>query len=396
MRLLFFSLLTLLAAVALGLLAYEDPGYVMISRNDVSYELSLTLFLIMLAAAFATLYLLIRFASRTWKLPRDLRRWRRRRRIKKAHRVSVRGLIELAQGHWPQAEKDLIKYAEYSEAPLLNYLSAARAAQKQHAHERRDYYLAQAHKSTPDADFAVQLTQAELQLVHGQLEQALATLVHLQSISPKHTHVLLLLMRLYEKLQSWGDLRNLLPALKKQKVITEEQHRDLSIRVYSELLEISARAGHADKLEQFWQELPRNLRQDTRLIKRYARHLIELQQFDTAVEVLRPAINQHWDPDLIYLYGKAKSSKPERQLAQAEGWLKGHEQNAILLLTLGRLCLYNQLWGKARSYLEASIGSDPFPETYRELGLLLEQLDERDKAAECYRKGIMLGEKLPC
>ncbi len=396
MRLLFFSLLTLLAAVALGLLAYEDPGYVMISRNDVSYELSLTLFLIMLAAAFATLYLLIRLASRTWKLPRDLRRWRRRRRIKKAHRVSVRGLIELAQGHWPQAEKDLIKYAEYSEAPLLNYLSAARAAQKQHAHERRDYYLAQAHKSTPDADFAVQLTQAELQLVHGQLEQALATLVHLQSISPKHTHVLLLLMRLYEKLQSWGDLRNLLPALKKQKVITEEQHRDLSIRVYSELLEITARAGHADKLEQFWQELPRNLRQDTRLIKRYAHHLIELQQFDTAVEVLRPAINQHWDPDLIYLYGKAKSSKPERQLAQAEGWLKGHEQNAILLLTLGRLCLYNQLWGKARSYLEASIGSDPFPETYRELGLLLEQLDERDKAAECYRKGIMLGEKLPC
>lgn len=396
MRLLFFSLLTLLAAVALGLLAYEDPGYVMISRNDVSYELSLTLFLIMLAAAFATLYLLIRLASRTWKLPRDLRRWRRRRRIKKAHRVSVRGLIELAQGHWPQAEKDLIKYAEYSEAPLLNYLSAARAAQKQHAHERRDYYLAQAHKSTPDADFAVQLTQAELQLVHGQLEQALATLVHLQSISPKHTHVLLLLMRLYEKLQSWGDLRNLLPALKKQKVITEEQHRDLSIRVYSELLEITARAGHADKLEHFWQELPRNLRQDTRLIKRYAHHLIELQQFDTAVEVLRPAINQHWDPDLIYLYGKAKSSKPERQLAQAEGWLKGHEQNAILLLTLGRLCLYNQLWGKARSYLEASIGSDPFPETYRELGLLLEQLDERDKAAECYRKGIMLGEKLPC
>ncbi len=396
MRLLFFSLLTLLAAIVLGLLAYEDPGYVLISRAEISYEMSLTLFLLMLVAGFAALYVFIRFLSQTWRMPRHLRRWRQHRRIQKAHRVSVRGLIDLAQGRWPQAEKNLIKYAHYSEEPLLNYLSAARAAQKQLAHERRDYYLAQAHKSTPDANFAVQLTQAELQLVHGQLEQSLATLVQLQSISPKHAHVLLLLMQLYEKLQSWGDLKDLLPALKKQKVITDEQHRELSIKVYTELLEITAKQNQPQKLTQFWQSLPRNLRQDTHLIKRYAYHLINMELFDNATDILRQAINQHWDQDLVYLYGKAKSNKVDKQLAQAENWLKGHENNAILLLTLGRLCLYNQLWGKARSYLEASIGSNAFPETYRELGLLLEQLDEKDKAADCYRKGIMLGEKLPC
>jgi len=395
MRLLFFSLITLLVAVVLGLLAYQDPGYVLLSRGDVSYELSLTLFFLILALGFASLYFVIRFVTRSWALPRYLRQWRKHRRIKKAHRVSIRGLIELAQGHWPQAEKHLIKYAHYSEAPLLNYLSAARAAQKQLAHERRDYYLSQAHKSTPDADFAVQLTQAELQLVHGQLEQSLATLVHLQSISPKHTHVLLLLMQLYEKLQSWSDLKNLLPALKKQKVITTEQLHELSVKVFTELLEITAQQDQADKLEQFWQSLPRNLRQNTHLIKRYSYHLISMEQFDTVIDVLRPAINQNWDQDLVYLYGKAHSNKVDKQLTHAENWLRGHETNAILLLSLGRLCLYNQLWGKARSYLEASIGSDPFPETYRELGLLLEQLEEKDNAATCYRKGIMLGEKLP-
>ncbi|VAX08315.1 Uncharacterized protein EC-HemY, likely associated with heme metabolism based on gene clustering with hemC, hemD in Proteobacteria (unrelated to HemY-type PPO in GramPositives) [hydrothermal vent metagenome] len=396
MRMLFFSLLTLLIAVVLGLLANQDPGYVLISRGEVSYELSLTLLLLILVAGFTGLYLFIRVSLQTLRMPGHLRQWRRHRRIKKAHRISVRGLIDLAQGHWPQAEKNLIKYAHYSEEPLLNYLSAARAAQKQLAHERRDYYLAEAHKSTPDADFAVQLTQAELQLVHGQLEQSLATLVHLQSISPKHTHVLLLLMQLYEKLQSWGDLKDLLPALKKQKVITDEQHRELSIKVYTELLEITAKKNQADKLEIFWKNLPRNLRQDTHLIKRYSHHLINMKQFDTATAILRQAVNQNWDQDLVYLFGKSHSNKVDKQLAQAEGWLKGHENNAILLLTLGRLCLYNQLWGKARSYLEASIGSDAFPETYRELGLLLEQLEEKDKAADCYRKGIMLGEKLPC
>ncbi len=396
MKLLFFSLFTLLGAVALGLLAYQDPGYVLLSRGNVSYELSLTLFLLILAVSFVALYFFIRFLSRTWRLPRHLHQWRQRRRTRKAHRISIRGLIDLAQGRWPQAEKNLIKYAHYSEEPLLNYLSAARAAQKQLAHERRDYYLAQAHKSTPDADFAIQLTQAELQLVHGQLEQSLATLVHLRSISPKHAHVLLLLMQLYEKLQNWSDLKDLLPALKKYKVITGEQQRELSIKVFTELLEIAARQDKAEKLEQFWKSLPRNVRRDTHLIKRYSYHLINMKQFDNATSVLHRAIHQHWDQDLIYLYGKAHSNKADKQLAQAESWLKGHENNAILLLTLGRLCLYNQLWGKARSYLEASIGSDPFPETYRELGLLLEQLDEKDKAADCYRKGIMLGEKLPC
>ncbi len=203
-------------------------------------------------------------------------------------------------------------------------------------------------------------------------------------------------MQLYEKLQNWGDLKDLLPALKKHKVITDEQQRELSIKVFTELLEIEARQNKAGKLEAFWKTLPRNLRQDTHLIKRYSYHLINMKQFDTATRVLYQAIHQRWDQDLIYLYGKAHSNKVDKQLAQAESWLKGHENNAILLLTLGRLCLYNQLWGKARSYLEASIGSDPFPETYRELGLLLEQLDEKDAAADCYRKGIMLGEKLPC
>ena len=396
MRLLFYVLLTLLVAVVLGLLAYEDPGYILISRSGMGYEMSLTLFTVAVIISFVLLYLFLRLVFQSWAIPGHLRIWRKQRSSNNARKLSIRGLIELAQGHWQQAEKHLIKCAHYSEAPLLNYLSAARAAQKQLAHERRDHYLSLAHKSTPGADFAVSLTQAELQLVHGQFEQSLATLLHLHSISPKHTHVLLLLMQLYEKLQSWGDLKDILPALQKYKVITVVQHRELSIRVYSELLEIVARQKQVNKLEKFWHDLPRNLRNETNLLKRYCHHLIELQQFDHAAELLRQAIKQDWNQDLAYLFGKANSSKVDKQLVQAEGWLKGRENNAVMLLTLGRLSLYNKLWGKARSYLEASIGREPFPETYRELGLLLEQLEEKDKAAECYRNGIMLGDKAPC
>ena len=39
----------------------------------------------------------------------------------------------------------------------------------------------------------------------------------------------------------------------------------------------------------------------------------------------------------------------------AEKWLKQRPDNASLLYTLGRMAATKQLWGKAQSYLEASL-----------------------------------------
>ena len=50
----------------------------------------------------------------------------------------------------------------------------------------------------------------------------------------------------------------------------------------------------------------------------------------------------------------------------------------------------NDLWGKARAYLEASIGNKEMYETYKELGLLMEYLNEPTLAAEYFKKGLFL------
>ena len=89
-------------------------------------------------------------------------------------------------------------------------------------------------------------------------------------------------------------------------------------------------------------------------------------------------------------YSRVKSTHPEKQLEFAERLLKDHEKNAGLLLALGRLAKYCQLWGKARSYLEASIGIEDHIDTYKELGTLLEQLNEKKIAADYFRKGVMV------
>lgn len=382
--------LILLAAVLVGLLAYQDPGYVLIGRGHTTIEMSLSLFTTLSIVGFVVLYLAIRFVLRTWNMPATLRQWRQQHRDRKARHALRRGLIELSEGHWKQAERALIRYVKYSHTPLLNYLSAARAAQKQNAHERRDHYLAMAMQSMPDADVAVELTQAELQLAHGQLEQSLATLEHLRGMTPHHSHVLLLLSQLYQQLQSWGDLKELLPLLRKYKVVDEPTLKSLTLLTYQNLLEIAVRQGDAGKLQQFWQGVPKDCRMNSNLLNVYVSSLIALNEHDKAEQLLRETLRHHWLPDLVALYGTVKSSHPDKQLANAEGWLKGHENNATLLLTLGRISLHNQLWGKARSYLEASIGHAPRPDSYKELGLLLEQLEEKDAAAECYRNGLLL------
>lgn len=390
MKWLFGTLVILVVAAWLGLWAYKDPGYVIFAREYTTVELSLSLFMVLAVLFVAAVYIAIRILVNSWHMPSALRAWRKKQKLSKARRDSNKGLIELAQGNWSRAERFLLRSVKDSELPLLNYLSAARAAQKQGAPERRDNYLGLAHESMSGSAFAVQLTQAELQLVHGQLEQSLATLVQLHSKTPKHPHVLYLLARLYEMLKSWADLKVLLPDLRKQHVFDEQGMYALETRVHKELITAAAQSGKADALRAAWQQIPKKLRHDTELAKHYVLCLLSIDLHNDAEAVIKDSVKRHWDNQLVYLYGLTNADDADKQLASAETWLKGNENNPVLLLTLGRLCMRNKLWGKARSYLDASIGIQPRSDSYKELGQLMEQLEEPDDAARFYRQGLLL------
>ena len=83
------------------------------------------------------------------------------------------------------------------------------------------------------------------------------------------------------------------------------------------------------------------------------------------------------------------------QLQAAEGWLQQHTDNPYLLLTLGRLAKRCRQHDKARDYLERSIRLMPSPDAYQELGDLLEQIDDRAMANQCYRAGLRLAAGQP-
>lgn len=390
MKLLLSALVVLIASVGVALLAAHDPGYVLVTRGPWVLETSLGFALAALVVGFAVGYAALRLGVNTWGMPRRLTAWRQHRRTLRARRLTQRGLVQLAEGSWKRAERDLVRAADDSEAPVINYLSAARAAQQQDASDRRDHYLTLAHRAMPDAAMAVGLTQAEVRMAQGQWEQALATLEHLRALAPKHNHVLCLLRRVYEQLGSWHELAALIPDMRRHSGLPAEELLATERLAHARLLDMAGRSGQIAKLREVWEAVPRPLHDDGLVTAAFARNLACLGQGPASEELLRDALKRQWDPELVRLYGLVRGKDLNQQLATAEGWLKRHERSALLLLTLGRICLQNRLWGKARTYMEASLGMEPRAETYRELGVLLFQFDEHEKATDYFRKGLEL------
>ncbi len=390
MKWLITLIIALFVSVSVALIVHQDPGYVLFGYGHWTVETTLALFIVVLLLSFLTVYYSLRFVANALHMPQRMHEWNSKRRATRARKSLTRGLIELAEGHWSKAERKLVRHVSDSETPLLNYLAAARAAQGHNAHERRDTYLHQAHESLPSADIAVGLTQAELQISHRQMEQALATLQHLHSIAPKHTLVLSMLKDLFISLPDWNSLVELLPTLRKRKVLPAEEMDKLEIRAYTESLSAEARTHGVDAMEQVWRSIPHKLHFHQSVLCCYLRHLIKFDKTSIAEPVLREALKKNWSEYLIYLYGKVRSEDSNQQLLQAERWIKTYPSSAMLFLTLGRLSEHNSLWGKARSYFETSLELAEHADTYYELGTLMEQTGDVDKARESYRRGLEL------
>ncbi len=389
MKYAFFLLLTLLAAVIVAAALHLDNGYVLLAWHDTSVEMSLGTLVVLVLFVFFGLYLLTTLIVRLWTFPRRMREALERRRELRARRASIRGLIDLAEGRWADSEHNLMRHATDSKVPLITYIAAARAAQMQGAHERRDTYLRRAYEQVPAAHLAVLLTQAELQIGHRQYEHALATLRHLQELDPNHAYGLKLLARLYKKLGDWMPLRALIPKLREFRAMPRVEIDRLEAHAVCAVLErLDAKSGAQATV--LWSEMPRRLRNDINVVRAYVQALIKIGNYGAAESIARDTLKSDWDEELVVLYGLARGEDPVRQLARVEDWLAEKGESAALLLTAGRLCVVTRLWGKARSYLESSIVLGGRPEAYEELGKLLKSLGEPEHAMQAFSDGLAL------
>ena len=390
MRILIYSLLALCLAVLIGTFAGDDTGYVVMRMAGWTIQTSATMFVIALFLFFLTLYFVVRAITRFIEAPKNLKKWRAHRHQRRAEKYLTQGLINMTEGKWHKAERDFKRAAPYSREPYVNYICAARAAQEQGAIERRDDYLKLAYHNNPDAKLAIGITQAELQLDQQQTEQALATLKHLQQSEPQQGQVKHLLLNTYQDLEDWKSVLKMIPAIEKTSLLSREQIEARQLEAYAGLLKKAGDLKKRDKLDEVWLSIPRKLKQHFYLIEVYVSERLRFVNTEDCEELLRGALKKQWDTILIRLYGLVSGKDLSKQLQIAESYLDDHARDAVLLLSLGRICMRNQLWGKAKEYLQESIGVQPNPEAYYELAKLYEHEGDNSLAAECYEKGLEL------
>lgn len=388
-RFFLYSIVALVVGGALALLMSQDPGYVLVNIRGTTIEATVAT-VIVSALLFVVAIRLLLFLLRVLNpLNWTSLGWLRRAPAQ----GTGQGVQLLLLGRYQEAYKLLVENADRLEIPELNYLLAAVAAYQRGDSTSWHWCLDQAERAAPGKDLGLKSFRAWLDTRAGQPEQALPLLLTVLRLAPASPFVLAQIKDIYVAQGRWDELAALLPELEKHKVVEGAELQALSARAHARHLEMASQSG-ADSLRTAWQALPKALKHDDRLVGLYARKLLELGQDTEAGNLLTAHLKKDWSDDLVAMLGFVHVRNPQEALATMEAWQKQHPDNAALLLTLGRLSLRNQLWGKAREYFEQGLHVARKPEHVAhlnaELARLYEQLGEHERSLDCYRKALGL------
>jgi HemY protein len=374
-----------LFAVAVGLViaARYNNGYVLVVLPPWRAEISLNLAIIFALGLFLAAYVVVRAAVITATMPSRVRAFQKRRSEARARAAFNEALINFFEGRFGRAEKAAAAALKAGESPALSAILAARAAHGMRAFATRDKYLARSAAVNPEEDAMKLMAQAEMLLDERRYYDALDVL---KKLPEKHTAALRLELRAQQMAMNWERVLALIPQLEKRKVL--ERPVVAQLRRHAVIESIKRKAVDEKSLREYWDKLPAEDRQEPRVAAAAAQSFIALGTCLEAHRIVEEGLERQWDSSLLAIYSDCLGTDVRQQLERAEMWLQQHPRDAMLLLTLGRLCARQGLWGKARSYLEASLSIEPTHSAYLELGRLLEREGKPVEAVAEYQKAL--------
>lgn len=386
MRWLVSLLILAVLAVGLALAGRYDPGYVVLVYPPWRMEISFISFVLMLVALVIGGVVLLRVAVLTLALPRMVREQRARRAAQKRDRKFVDGLRAFAEARWKDAEQILGAWEGETERIGIARVLAARAAHEMRAPALRERHVEAA--IAAGSELAAQLLEAETRLDLKDASGALAAIEAARAHTPQHTALLRLELKARQLVGQWDEVDRLLDALARSNALDPAIATQMRRVACAENLKRRAEDDRA--LLEYWKKIPAELRTDALVARAAARAFMQRGGHDTALDILEAALDDTWDEDLVALYGEVRGTKPVRQIERAEKWLHARPRDAQLLLTLAQLCSVESLWGKAQSYLEASLAIAPSAEAHTRMAELKTHSGQPGEACQHYQKALAL------
>lgn len=388
MRALLWLLLLAALAVGLSLAARYNDGYALFVLPPWRVEMSLNLLLLATLLGFIVLYWTFRAVGALLRLPRAVSDFRARRARGSAENTLHEALRHVAEGRFSLAIKNAEKTFDSGHARGLAALVAWRAAHALRDASRSKLWRERAIAHADGGQVAVLMTEAEFAIEVRDFEAALAALDRLAALGGRHIGALRLAMRAHQGLGHWREVARLVRLLQKHRALSAEQAEPLRLRAHREVLK--GLAEDAKTIHAYWHEMPSDDRLQADLAREASRALAAAGDCAGAAQLIEGVLDERWDSTLIAAYAQCPGGDTLGRIAHCEKWLGEHPRDAQLLLALGRLCRERQLWGKAQSYLEASLAVAPTRAAHVELAQLLDHLEKSALAERHYRAAAVL------
>lgn len=397
-KIIVLSVIALFLGALLLRLLQHDAGYVLIVAWGKTIEMRLSFALFLFVVIGFIWVFVLRNLKQILQWLKGVATQRVNRKQNKLNAFTEQGLHLLLQQDSHQGEKLFLNAAKLDKQTPQYYLAAARCALDANEIAKANQYLELAEVRAPD-ELTVLLIRADLALKQQQWNEALTLLNKAKTLAPKSAAVLKRLQQTYAAVGDWNALATLLPELEHNQVYSPSAMTELQDQVAYQCLgqfgrEVENTAEEQRSslrlvVDEYWRNLPKGQKALPKFIERYAHILLLFGEVSLVEALLRTALKNQWEASLVNLYGALPFDDPKQQLHVAHQWLAQHPEDSALQLTLGRICLRNQLWGQAKEYFRNSLTLNPVPEAYAELARLLAQLGETEGSLETYKQGLL-------
>lgn len=358
MRSLLWLIVLFIVAVVIVLTGTHYNGNVFIVVEQTQIRINLHLFVGLVILLVVLLYVLLRIVMGLVHLPGQWTRWRVNHQRHQVETALNHAGLAFFEGRFQFAEREaerVLGNKQGHNSRALALMIAAHSADQIDELAKRDRYLNEIAQLPEKQQLSRYLLLARSALAKHDHVGAKNALEAASKISPNLTQVAKLRLRYeWENGNPQGVLQQV-DKLSRADALSESELQSYRHWAYQQLL---TRAHDPSELKMSLKAIPADEREGdlcVDIVKKY----LQLGMYAQALKYVKKYYPVSFNPDLLPLFSEANqySSVKDQQksIEIAEKWLQQRPQDPALQMLLGQLSYDQQLWGKAKSYLEASL-----------------------------------------
>lgn len=372
-------------AIGLAMAAKTYSGNVFIVVENYLLRVNLHLFVIGLIAAVVVLYLLTQLLFGLLATPERMSRFGSKRQSRKAAEALNAAGLAFFEGKYQEAEQAAAKVLANKEAGnnrILALMIGAHAADQSGNAELRQQYLTDIARLPEKQQLSRYLLQAESALNQQNHAEVDTNLKAAAQINPRLTRLVQLQLRQAAAQGNALEILDKTDKLRRAGAMNESEAQGYTQHAYRSLLNM---ASDNDSMKLALKRIPDHIK-DGALSVEIAEKYESLGLYAQAVNWVDNHYPRSRNAQLLPAFVESVRYLDEhaqrKAIDTADSWLKDSPEDAKLLLHLGELAFGQQLWGKAQSYLEASLAVAPSNAARLALAKVLDQTGNKQGATE--------------